>query len=175
MNPAVTLAAVIYEFVKPVSGVVYIVGQILGALLGYGLLKVLLPANAVNRPFLTHGLCVTTISSEISNIQGLGIEFCVSICFIFVWCGIWDPRNAKYQDSIAVKLGLAFAGLVAASAQLTGGSMNPARSFAPALWHFDFTDHWIYWVAPLVAGIVAPLLYKLAFGGGGGGGGGGGE
>lgn len=41
--------------------------------------------------------------------------------------------------------------------------MNPARSLAPALWHNDFRNHWVYWVGPLAASIVAATVYKLAF------------
>ena len=41
--------------------------------------------------------------------------------------------------------------------------MNPARSFGPALWNADFTDHWIYWFAPLSAGAVFSLLFKFVF------------
>lgn len=43
---------------------------------------------------------------------------------------------------------------------ISGGAMNPARAFAPALivWNFDY--QWIYWVAPILGGIIAAGLYK---------------
>lgn len=41
--------------------------------------------------------------------------------------------------------------------------MNPARSLAPALWNGDYTHHWIYWVGPLLAGVVTAYAYKLVF------------
>lgn len=41
--------------------------------------------------------------------------------------------------------------------------MNPARSFAPALWHMNFANHWIYWLGPLAAAVLATFLYKYVF------------
>lgn len=46
---------------------------------------------------------------------------------------------------------------------ITGASMNPARSLAPALWNNDFRNHWVYWVGPLAAAFVAANVYKLVF------------
>lgn len=46
---------------------------------------------------------------------------------------------------------------------LTGASMNPARSFGPAVASGIWTNHWIYWVAPLSAAIVTGMLYKALF------------
>jgi hypothetical protein len=41
--------------------------------------------------------------------------------------------------------------------------MNPARSFAPAIWNGSFAAHWIYWLAPLSAAIVNSYFYKYVF------------
>lgn len=46
---------------------------------------------------------------------------------------------------------------------MTGASLNPARSFGPALWNYDFEGHWIYWLGPMAAGFFGAYLYKLVF------------
>jgi glycerol uptake facilitator-like aquaporin len=43
---------------------------------------------------------------------------------------------------------------------ISGGSLNPARSFAPALIVGNFDYQWIYWVAPILGGLIAAGLYR---------------
>ncbi|XP_032292028.1 aquaporin AQPcic isoform X2 [Drosophila virilis] len=160
LNPAVTVAAFIYELVTLPMAFVYFVGQMLGAFIGYGLLKALLPYSTINVP---NGLCVTLPHAEVSSPQAFGIEFAATSILIIVCCGVWDPRNAKHHDSVAIRFGLAIAGLACAAGPFTGASMNPARSFAPALWNGNFDAHWIYWLAPLSGAAVTAIAYKAVF------------
>ena len=70
-----------------------------------------------------------------------------------------DSKN-KQHAGIA---GLAIGGVVAADilcfGPLTGASMNPARSFGPALVVGDWTLHWCYWVGPIVGASIAAFVY----------------
>ena len=45
----------------------------------------------------------------------------------------------------------------------TGASMNPARSFGPALWNFNFKNQGIYWFGPLGGAVVSACIYKYVF------------
>ncbi|XP_073838039.1 aquaporin-like [Musca autumnalis] len=163
LNPSVTVAAYIYELLSLPMVAVYVLAQILGAYCGYGLLKLFLPANVILVPGSDTGLCMTSVHSDIDNWQALGIEFCITIALVFVCCGTWDPRNKSHQDSVAIRFGLAVACLSITAGSMTGASMNPARSLAPALWHNDFRNHWVYWVGPLAAAFIAANIYKLVF------------
>lgn len=112
INPAVTVAALIYDMVTVKMALVYLVAQLLGAFIGYGLLKLLVPTNVVD---VGHGLCVTLPHSEISVAQAFGIEFVVTSILILVCCGVWDPRNSNFHDSVGIRFGLAVAGLACAA------------------------------------------------------------
>lgn len=45
----------------------------------------------------------------------------------------------------------------------TGASMNPARSFGPAVWNTNFRQHWVYWAGPMPAAVFAAFIYKYVF------------
>ena len=45
----------------------------------------------------------------------------------------------------------------------TGASMNPARSFGPAVWNWNWDSHWVYWAAPLLGSTLAALFYRSVF------------
>ncbi|XP_051859733.1 aquaporin AQPcic isoform X1 [Drosophila sulfurigaster albostrigata] len=159
-NPAVTVAAYIYDLVSWHMALLYFVAQLLGAFIGYGLLITLIPDSVKG---IGAGLCVTLPHPQISSPQAFGIEFTATAILIIVCCGVWDPRNAKHHDSVAIRFGLAVACLACAAGPFTGASMNPARSFAPALWNKNFDSHWIYWLAPLSGAAVTAIAYKAVF------------
>lgn len=143
---------------------VYMVAQLLGAFMGFGVLKAVTPDHIFRPENSTGpGLCTTMPNSQITSTQALSIEFIITAVLMLVCCGVWDPRNSKHHDSVPLRFGLAITALAIAAGPYTGGSMNPARSLAPALWNGDFESHWVYWVGPLAAGLVVPLLYKAVF------------
>ncbi|XP_037714492.1 aquaporin AQPcic isoform X1 [Drosophila subpulchrella] len=162
LNPAVTVAAYIYDMVSLSMAFAYFAAQMLGAFIGYGLLMVLLPKSALEGSE-GNGLCVTLPHSSVLPGQAFGIEFVITSILIIVCCGVWDPRNSKFHDSVGIRFGLAIACLACAAGPFTGASMNPARSFAPALWNTNFQSNWIYWLAPLSASAITAYAYKVVF------------
>lgn len=109
INPAVTVAAYIYNLVSLPMAAVYIVAQMLGGFIGYGLLKSVLPHSAIVPLGAAHGVCVTVPHPEIGAGAALGIEFIITAILILVCCGVWDPRNSKFHDSTPIRFGLAIA------------------------------------------------------------------
>ena len=68
-----------------------------------------------------------------------------------------DPRGPK---AIALAIGLTIAMDILAGGRVTGAAMNPARWFGPALVQQDFANWWIYWVGPIIGGLIAAFAYK---------------
>ncbi|XP_037820498.1 aquaporin-like [Lucilia sericata] len=163
LNPAVTLASYIYNMLSLPMVAAYIVAQILGAICGYGLLKVFLPMDLIQVPGKSNALCLTAVHSSIATWQAVGIEMCITATLVWVCCGVWDPRNKMFQDSVPIRFGLTVASLSITAGPLTGASMNPARSLAPAVWNNQLQDQWIYWIAPLLASIISANFYKYVF------------
>uniref|UniRef100_A0A7M4EER3 Lens fiber major intrinsic protein n=1 Tax=Crocodylus porosus TaxID=8502 RepID=A0A7M4EER3_CROPO len=68
-------------------------------------------------------------------------------------------REGAGMGGLAVGCSLAAGGL--AVMYYTGAGMNPARAFAPAILTRNFTNHWVYWVGPVIGGAVGGLLYDF--------------
>jgi len=108
--------------------------------------------------------CVTDLHANISAIQGLVLEGTATFVLMLVACAVWDARNEKNTDSVPIKFGFTVALLANTVGPYTGCSMNPARSFAPALWNSQWRHHWIYWFGPIGGALISSFMYKTIFG-----------
>jgi MIP family channel proteins len=89
-----------------------------------------------------------------------GVEWLLSFALMFVIMAVaTDERVADGFAALAVGLTVGFCALM--GGPLTGASMNPARSFGPALVGGLWRGHWIYWVAPVTAMAAAARIYDL--------------
>ena len=75
------------------TAIAYVVGQLIGAYLGYGLLRMVTPAHF----FSNDSFCVSLPSSNVSTTQAFAVEFLITMVVILVCCGVWDPRNQKHH------------------------------------------------------------------------------
>ncbi|XP_014214758.1 aquaporin AQPcic-like [Copidosoma floridanum] len=165
INPAMTVGAVVLGKKTIREGLVYFVAQAFGAILGFGLLKVVTPVDYLRASpnASLDSFCVTDLHENVHAIQGLLIEGVSTAILMLIACAAWDSRNAHNADSVAIKFGLAVTALATSVGPYTGCSMNPVRTFAPALWNNYWTNHWIYWFGPLGGALLASLAYKALF------------
>ena len=90
----------------------------------------------------------------------LGVEWLLSFALMFVIMAVaTDDRVADGFAPIAVGLTVGFCALMAGP--LTGASMNPARSFGPAVVGGLWRAHWLYWLAPVTGMMVAARTYDF--------------
>ncbi|KAJ6641848.1 Aquaporin-4 [Pseudolycoriella hygida] len=162
INPSVTLAAVIYRKITIRMACMYVVAQFLGALVGFGILRLLTPTH-IFHPEDSIGTCSPAPNPVLSAAQVFFFEYFASTVLIVMCCAAWDPRHGKNQDSMAIKFGLSTAIPFIAVSPATGCCINPARAFAPAVYNGDWDKHWVYWIAPLLAAAVTSTVYRGLF------------
>ena len=156
-NPAVTLGFLVTRRIDAIMAGVYIAAQITAAILAAYALKGLLP-EAVTSATRLGG---QAISLDVSAGQAIGLEAIATFFLAFVIFGTAvDPRAPKIGG---LAIGLTIAADILAIGPFTGASMNPARSFGPAVASGIFEGQAVYWIGPILGAIAAALLYDVLF------------
>ncbi|XP_047528215.1 aquaporin AQPAn.G-like [Vanessa atalanta] len=156
MNPSVTLAALLDGRIGPVAAAAYVVAQIFGATLGFGALMALAP-DAFNSGLHVGG----NAPGSVGVVAAAGVEALLTGVLALLCCAIWRAHDEGKQDpTVSIKFGLTIAGLVYAGGVMSSASLNPARSFGPALLLGFRSDHWVYWVGPLGGSALGTLLHR---------------
>ena len=156
-NPAVTLGFVVTRRIEiPMAGV-YILAQIIGAIVGAYVLKWTFPFALFEA---TRG-GGQAVALQVTGGQAFLLEFIATFFLVIVVFGTAVDPKAPRIGGLAI--GLVVAADILAIGPLTGGSMNPARSFGPAVASGVFEAQMIFWLAPIAGGLAAALLYEYLF------------
>jgi aquaporin Z len=156
-NPAVTIGFVVTRRIDVTMAGVYIVAQILGAILAAYVLKWTFPFTLFEA---TRG-GGQSVALQVTGSQAFLLEFIGTFFLVLVVFGTAvDPKAPKIGG---LAIGLTLTADILAIGPLTGSSVNPARSFGPAVASGIFEAQVIYWAAPIAGGIVAALLYDFLF------------
>lgn len=152
-NTAVTTGFLVTGRMSVGEGAVYIVSQLLGATFAALLLLAFFPGAKEAH------LGGQALAEGIGFGTGVGIEIILTFFLVFtVFATAVDERGAfKMIAGFGIGLSLAFS--ILAAGPLTGASLNPARSFGPALVSGFWSGHLVYWIGPLIGGALAALLY----------------
>lgn len=155
-NPAITVGAALMKKIAAVDAVIYILAQLSGGVLGALLTKALLldEGRAAN-----YG--AATVSPLLGGafagfvVEALG-TFLLVLTVLVVALGV---RAVRDWAPLAIGLAFGLVGLILVP--LTGGSVNPARWFGPALVSGEFSDAWAYIVGPVVGAVLAFVVYRF--------------
>jgi MIP family channel proteins len=165
LNPAVTISVWVAGKIDAVRALLYIVAQLAGGAAGAGIAAVIIPKSIWNQ---TH-LGATTVNlrpvGSINFSPGRAVFFEAVLTFILVYtvfATAVDERGS-FKSLSGLPIGLAVGVGVLVGGYFTGGSMNPARSFGPALISGHWTDFWVYVIGPVTGGILAAALYWFAY------------
>ena len=148
INPAVTLAFWSTGRFPAREVPWYVAGQLLGASAASLVILVLIG---------DHGRLGATLPAG-SAAQSLGLEVLLTFFLMFVVMAVaTDARANGQMAAIAVGGTVTLEALFAGP--ISGASMNPARSFGPALVGGHFADHWVYWIGPVAGALLAGRIY----------------
>jgi len=156
INPAVTISYWATGRIYAGTALYYIISQLTGAVLAAYFLKILFP-TAITAHF---GTCV--LGEGVEFWKAISIEFIVTFLFVFtIYVTAVDKRTSKLLAGVAI--GLVYLFGVSVSATISGGALNPARVFGPAVvsGHFDY--HFVWWLGPVFGAIAAGFLYGKVF------------
>lgn len=168
-NPAVSIALASIKAQPIKQAGVFIVAQLLGAIFAAFMLQTLFSAayDVFNENINLGTPGGNLTSGEASAIPAaIGLEIIATFFLMFVIMGVAvDSKSKDAGTKIAgLLIGLTITADILCIGPLTGASMNPARSFGPALMSGTWVSHWIYWVAPIIGALLAALVYKTCFG-----------
>jgi MIP family channel proteins len=149
-NPAVTLAFWIGGFFRRSLVMPYIVAQVLGAITASSLLRISLGMV---------GNLGATMPRNGDWLQALILETVLTFILMLVIFGSGLDRRAPIGFA-GIAIGLTVALEAACMGPITGASMNPARSIAPALVGGNWQHQWVYWIAPIAGAQLAMVTYR---------------
>ncbi|MBQ6484567.1 MAG: MIP family channel protein [Carnobacterium sp.] len=156
VNPAVSIAMYVNKRLSLSELAYYIVGQVLGAVVATGVLKIILS---------TSDMAVTNLGQNSFGALGAGGAFLVEaiLTFIFILVIIVVTGKHGSPEFAGLVIGLTLVLIHLLGIPLTGTSVNPARSFSPAIFAGGeaLSQLWVFIVAPIVGGILAAITSKL--------------
>ena len=164
INPAVSIAMWIDGRMETKDLLMYILFQCIGAIIGIAILIIIINSAPSLGGYALTGLGQNGFDSASSiglNVVGaIIVEVILTFVFVFTVLGVTKKVENASVAGIVIGLTLAFVHIM--GIPLTGTSVNPARSLAPALFLGGqaLQQVWVFILAPIVGAIIAGLLYK---------------
>ncbi|MGH7522170.1 MAG: MIP/aquaporin family protein [Gemmatimonadales bacterium] len=154
LNPAVSLGLWVANKIDAKKLGWYVGAQIVGAIIGALLVKAFFPGGAAR----VTSLGTPQISGALGYFQAIALEALFTFFLVSAVFGTAVSPLAPKIGGFGIGLAIFTCALVGGS--LTGGVMNPARAFGPALVSLDWHGQAVYWIGPAIGAVLAALLWK---------------
>ncbi|CAN4118886.1 unnamed protein product [Withania somnifera] len=155
VNPNVTFGAFIGGNITLLRGLLYWVARLLGCVVACLLLK-----------FTTGGMEIGafSLSKGVGVSNALVLEIVMTFGLVYtVYATAVDPKKGSLGTIAPIAIGFIVGANILVGGAFDGASMNPAVSFGPAVVSWSWTNHWVYWVGPLIGGGLSGLVYEFFF------------
>jgi MIP family channel proteins len=156
LNPAVTIGFWVTKKISTLDAISYWISQLAGATLAAYLLTVVVPEAT----WRAVGLGTPDLAPDFTRFHAIVLESVATFLLVFVFFATAaDPKGA-FNKIAGFAIGLTITMDVLVAGPFTGAAMNPARAFGPALVAHHWMNHGVYWVGPLIGGVIAGWLYS---------------
>lgn len=161
VNPAVSLAVLINGGISFNDFIGYVIGQVAGAFAGSGILY-FITANSELSGFGSNGFGDLS-SVKLTTSGAVIVEIVLTFVFVMTILGVTSSKKTSNIAGIVIGLTLTFVHII--GIPLTGTSVNPARSLAPAVLEggLALEQVWVFILAPLAGAVLAGLVFKYLF------------
>lgn len=161
VNPAVSLAMLISKKITAKDFCGYVIAQILGAFAGSGILKLIISWTTLENAGLGANGYGELSAVGLTLAGAILVEVIATFIFILAILGV--THNEKYSSNAGLVIGLVLTLIHIVVIPLTGTSVNPARSLAPAVLvgGAALSQVWVFLVAPLVGAALAAFCWKF--------------
>ena len=159
VNPAVSLAMLLTKKMSPKDFCGYVVAQILGAVAGTAILYAILSGTTIGTINLGANGFLEYSATQISLVGALITEIVLTCIFVYTILGV--TSDEKYTSVAGIVIGLTLTFVHLLGINLTGTSVNPARSLAPAIFLMGdaIKQVWVFIVGPLLGSALAAGIF----------------
>ncbi len=158
-NPAVTTGMLVTKRIAPPNAIIYVMAQCAGATVAALACKAIFPPGAVSADGGAN-LGIPLPADWVKPPTLVATEFILTFLLMTSVFGAAIDERGKALKIGALAIGLTVSFDILAGGAVTGASMNPARSFGPALVQGYWTFHIWYWIAPIAGAVAAALVYQ---------------
>ncbi len=160
INPAITLGCFLSGRMNAKDCGMYMVFQVIGAILAAAVLAGIIGTAAVD-PIITTKTGANACAFGVTN--GLIVEIVLTMIFVLVVLGATAKTNGATNNFAGLAIGLSLILIHLVGIHFTGTSVNPARSIGPALFEGGqaLSELWVFIVGPLVGGALAACIWKI--------------
>ncbi len=158
-NPAVTLGVLSANKIDGQRAATYVIAQLAGAVAAGYLLRLIVPTSVwqpvhLGTPGLREGITV---------MQGTLLEAILTFFLVLAVFGTAVDPKGSWNAIAGFGIGTVLIFDILVGGPLTGAAMTPARAFGPALACGYWDHHLLYWVGPILGGVLAGFLYSGVF------------
>ncbi len=161
LNPAVTIGFWVTRRLSTLQSLAYWIAQLLGGSSAAYLLVAILPESGWRLKAL--GSITPDLAPDFTRGHAIALEAVLTFFLVFVVFATAVDAGGAFNKIAGFAIGLTITMDILFGGPFTGASMNPARTFGPALATRHWQNHGVYWAGPLLGGVVAGFVYDRIF------------